>query len=141
MTTQMLAKAESNQSLNSRRPCANPSQAITRPVTDASFAFVAAAGNMAIQRAALGALPSVPDDAARSMGMSGDECSCGGDCSECQEKQVQRKATGELAAVPAEFETALQRSGTGAPLPSETRRTMESRFGERLDDVRIHDNA
>src|SRR5215471_9252638 len=102
--------------------------------------FLGAAGNMAIQRAAAGPLAGNPAAAAILGGanMSGGACSCGGTCEECKKKQVQRKANGDVQAPPAAFETALARSGGGAPLALHTRRSMESHFGERFDEVRVH---
>jgi len=112
----------------------------------ASPNFLGAAGNMAIQRAAAGPLANNPASAAILGGanMSGGGCSCGGSggtCEECNKKQIQRKGEGGVATVPSGFDAALHRSGPGAPLGSESRSTMENRFGDSFDDVRIHDDT
>jgi hypothetical protein len=105
--------------------------------------FLGAAGNMAIQRAASGPLAHNPAAPAilGSANMSGGGCSCGGTCDECKKKQVQRKGEGGVATLPSAFEGDLLRSGAGAPLGPHTRNIMESRFGDRFDDVRVHDDS
>lgn len=102
-----------------------------------------AAGNMAIQRAASGALAHNPAAPAILGGanMSSSPCSCGGTCEECKKKQVQRKGEAGVRSIPSTFEDALARSGGGMPLARHTRDTMENHFGERFDDVRIHDDS
>src|SRR5207302_416363 len=101
------------------------------------------AGNMAIQRAASGPLGHNPAAAAILGGanMSAGGCSCGGTCDECKKKPVQRKGDAGVTSVPSAFEGALARSGMGAPLGPHTRSTMESRFGNRFEDVRVHDDS
>jgi bacterioferritin-associated ferredoxin len=107
--------------------------------------LLGAAGNMAIQRAASGPLAGNPAASAILGGanMSAGGCSCGGGggtCEECK-KKVQRKAASDVPSVPSAFEGALARSGGGSPLGPHTRNTMESRFGESFNDVRVHDDT
>lgn len=70
-------------------------------------------------------------------------CECGGTCTECPEekKKLQRKGDGNIASVPADVATAIQRSGEGSPLPSNDRGFIESRFGQDFGDVRIHEDS
>ena len=105
--------------------------------------FLSAAGNMAIQRAAAGPLGGNPAASAILSGanMSAGGCSCGGTCEECRKKPPQRKAEGDISAPQSGFHTALRRSGGGAPLGPHERNTMESYFGEKFDDVRVHDSG
>src|SRR5260370_22970616 len=72
------------------------------------------------------------------------KCACGGKagssgtCAECEEKQLQRKSAGDLAATraPAIVHDVLR--SPGRPLEGPTRRVMEARFGRDFGDVRVH---
>jgi outer membrane protein OmpA-like peptidoglycan-associated protein len=104
--------------------------------------FLSAIGNMAIQRAAKGPLTgSAAAAILGGAGMPGGGCSCGGTCEECNKKPVQRKGEGDLPAVASEFHGAFQRSGSGMPLGPHVRSMMESSFGDKFDDVRVHDDS
>jgi len=71
------------------------------------------------------------------------KCACGGspessgECKECEEKRLQRKAVSpERAGVPSIVHDVLK--STGKPLDRTTRGTMESSFGFDFGKVRIH---
>lgn len=78
------------------------------------------------------------------------KCACGagaaglsGECAECASERLrlQRRAAGEATAggVPASVERTL--ASPGQPLDLETRASMESRFSQRFDQVRVHHDA
>ena len=105
--------------------------------------FLSTVGNMAIQRHAAG--PLAGNSAAPSIlggaNMSAGGCSCGGTCEECKKKQIQRKSDADIGGIPPSFHSALRKSGSGMPLSPGTRSYMESRFGDRFDDVRVHNDG
>lgn len=74
-------------------------------------------------------------------------CECGGSgsCTACssgkEEELLQRRGEGEASSLSDSFGRTMQGSGEGSPLDSGTRETMESRFGHRFDDVRVHTDS
>jgi pyrrolidone-carboxylate peptidase len=67
------------------------------------------------------------------------QCSCGGQCDDCEEKTLQRDAlpgAAGMSTAPASVHNVLR--GSGAPLDSGTRSFMESRFGYDFGRVRVH---
>lgn len=139
----VLAPVEANK--HKAEPSRVPALKPLRPASIPAIPnFLGAAGNMAIQRAASGPLSGNP--AASSIlggaNMSGGGCSCGGgSCEECSKKPIQRKAEGDAPAPSSEFHGSLNRSGAGAPMASHTRGLMESRFNDKFEDVRIHNDG
>ena len=71
----------------------------------------------------------------------GKHAASGGECSECEKKKLQRKASNHAA--PAEAPPAVHDViGTaGRPLDNATRRWMEPRFGSDFSHVRVHDDS
>jgi hypothetical protein len=73
------------------------------------------------------------------------KCACGGSaglsgqCQDCQDKSLQRKASGsnEVSEAPPIVHEVLR--SEGQPLDSETRATFEPRFGHDFGRVRVHD--
>jgi hypothetical protein len=101
---------------------------------------LSAAGNMAIQRAAAGPGPAPAAAQMGAVALDSGGCSCGGSCDDCKKKSVQRKGAGAFDAIPAGFESSMQRSGPGRSLGPDTRSMMEPGLGEDLGDVRVHDD-
>src|SRR5262249_14121470 len=127
-------------------PARMPGMKSHRPAVIPSFPnFLSAAGNMAIQRAASGPLAGNPAAGAILGGANmsgGGGCTCStGSCEECKKKPMQRKGEEGASAPAHDFHSALNRSGAGAPLGAHTRTMMEERFGQSLDDVRIHSDG
>jgi len=102
------------------------------PQHDSRPNFFSAAGNFAIQRAALAHRPA--EDTVFG------QCACGGTCDECTKKQLQRKASSDAPDVPHDFPQTLSGS-SGAPLGHPLREAMESQFDEGFDSVRVHNDA
>ncbi len=143
MPNQTLAPVETSKhkAEPARMPAMKPNRLASIPAIPN---FLSAAGNMAIQRAASGPLAGNPAASAILGGanMSGGGCSCGsGTCEECSKKPMQRKGEGDAPAPSSGFHSALNRSGTGAPLGPQTRAVMEDRFGQNFDEVRIHSDG
>jgi hypothetical protein len=69
--------------------------------------------------------------------VSGMACSCGGTCGECRSEEVARRTTMSPAggAGTAESPGML---GSGRPLDSGIRESMETHFGRSFEDVRVH---
>jgi len=72
------------------------------------------------------------------------KCGCGGTCGACSDeekkKKVQRRALGETSpAIPSSVESIL--GSPGRTLDTDTRATMESRFGRSFAEVRVHTDS
>ncbi len=72
------------------------------------------------------------------------KCGCGGSCGSCSEeekkKKIQRRALGDTTPeVPKSVEHIL--GSPGRPLDTDTRTSMESRFGRSFADVRVHTDS
>jgi len=92
--------------------------------------------------------PPAPEARARNTGFLQRDCSCAGGSEECEEcappGPMQRhspapESISQSTAIPSQVQEAVGRGG--APLDSQTREFMESRFGHDFSRVRVHTDA